>query len=60
MSGEAWLFLSAGVLLYAAALAVACHVLVVGYEEPGLRARFGAPYEDYRREVRRWLPHQPR
>lgn len=25
-------------------------------EEPGLRTRFGAEYEDYCRRVRRWLP----
>jgi protein-S-isoprenylcysteine O-methyltransferase Ste14 len=60
VSGEAWLFLSAGVLLYSGGLALACHVIVVGYEEPRLRARFGEQYEDYRRAVSRWVPHQPR
>jgi protein-S-isoprenylcysteine O-methyltransferase Ste14 len=60
VSGEAWLFLSPGLLLYAAGLAVACHLIVVGYEEPRLRARFGEPYETYRRSVFRWLPHRPR
>jgi protein-S-isoprenylcysteine O-methyltransferase Ste14 len=29
---------------------------LVFYEEPGLRRRFGASYDDYRRRVRRWLP----
>jgi protein-S-isoprenylcysteine O-methyltransferase Ste14 len=33
---------------------------LVFYEEPGLRRRFGAEYEDYRRRVRRWLPTRPR
>jgi protein-S-isoprenylcysteine O-methyltransferase Ste14 len=30
------------------------------YEEPQLRTRFGASYDDYRRRVRRWLPTRPR
>ncbi len=60
VSGEAWLFGSVAVLLYVAALAVAFHVLVVGYEEPRLRARFGEAYETYRRSVSRWLPGPPR
>ena len=30
------------------------------YEEPQLRRRFGATYDDYRRRVRRWLPTRPR
>ena len=60
VSGEAWLFLSPSLLLYAAGLAAAFHVLVVGYEEPRLRARFGEPYLAYCRAVSRWLPHRPR
>jgi protein-S-isoprenylcysteine O-methyltransferase Ste14 len=60
VSGEAWLFLSLGLLLYAIALAVAFHVLVVAYEEPRLRARFGEAYESYRRTVPRWIPRPPR
>jgi protein-S-isoprenylcysteine O-methyltransferase Ste14 len=30
------------------------------YEEPELRRRFGADYDDYRRRVRRWIPTRPR
>ena len=30
------------------------------YEEPQLRRRFGASYDDYRRRVRRWIPTRPR
>ena len=59
VSGEAWLFLSPGLLLYAAALAVAFHVFIVGYEEPRLRARFGEPYVAYCRVVSRWRPRPP-
>jgi protein-S-isoprenylcysteine O-methyltransferase Ste14 len=60
VTGEAWLFLSVDLLLYAASLAVAFHLLVVGYEEPTLRARFGEAYETYRRTVPRWIPRPPR
>ena len=59
VSGEAWLFLSVNLLLYAAGLAAACHLIVVGYEEPRLRARFGEPYQAYCRTVARWVPHRP-
>jgi len=59
VTGEAWLFLSVHLLLYAAALAVAFHLLVVGYEEPRLRARFGEGYEAYRHTVLRWIPRRP-
>jgi len=60
VSGEAWLFGSVGVLVYAGVLAVAFHLLVIGYEEPRLRARFGGEYEAYRRTVSRWAPRPPR
>lgn len=59
VGGEAWLFLSADLLLYAAALALAFHLLVIGYEEPRLRARFGEQYESYTRTVSRWVPRRP-
>jgi protein-S-isoprenylcysteine O-methyltransferase Ste14 len=32
---------------------------LVVWEEPGLRRRFGADYEDYRRRVKRWIPTRP-
>ena len=60
VGGEAGLFGSVPLLLYAAALAVAFHLLVTGYEERTLRTRFGDQYEAYRRTVRRWLPRPPR
>jgi protein-S-isoprenylcysteine O-methyltransferase Ste14 len=31
-------------------------ILIVTYEEPGLRRRFGADYETYYRNVARWIP----
>jgi protein-S-isoprenylcysteine O-methyltransferase Ste14 len=35
------------------------HLFVVFEEEPGLRRRFGAEYEDYCVRVGRWLPRKP-
>jgi protein-S-isoprenylcysteine O-methyltransferase Ste14 len=35
---------------------VIAHLLVVRVEEPELRDRFGARYEEYCRQVPRWLP----
>jgi protein-S-isoprenylcysteine O-methyltransferase Ste14 len=44
--------------LIAAVAAVALGILlfVVLYEEPTLRRKFGAAYEEYCRNVHRWLP----
>lgn len=54
--GEAIAFSSTALLTYAAISFIAIHLFVVLVEEPGLRERFGAPYENYCRSVRRWLP----
>ena len=45
---------------WAAAAWLLFHLFVVFEEEPGLRRRFGAEYEDYCRRVARWLPTSPR
>jgi protein-S-isoprenylcysteine O-methyltransferase Ste14 len=37
-----------------AAVALAIHLFVVFYEEPTLRKKFGADYEEYCRNVSRW------
>src|SRR5262249_13342212 len=47
---------SGQVLAYAALVAGFFHLFVVFYEEPHLASLFGADYDTYRREVRRWLP----
>jgi protein-S-isoprenylcysteine O-methyltransferase Ste14 len=39
-----------------AAVALAVNLFVVFYEEPTLRKKFGAEYEAYCRNVRRWWP----
>jgi protein-S-isoprenylcysteine O-methyltransferase Ste14 len=44
------------VIASVAAVALGVHLFVVFYEEPTLRGKFGAPYEEYRRNVRRWWP----
>jgi protein-S-isoprenylcysteine O-methyltransferase Ste14 len=58
--GEASLFLSLPLLVYAVALALGFHLLVIAYEEPNLSGRFGEAYERYRRTVPRWIPRPPR
>lgn len=57
--GQAWLFWSLTLLIYAAAMAVTFHLFVLGYEEPTLRGRFGN-YPEYQRAVPRWIPRPPR
>ncbi len=54
--GEAVLFQSVALLGYAALVWLGLHLFVMLYEEPGLRRRFGVPYEDYTKQVPRWLP----
>jgi protein-S-isoprenylcysteine O-methyltransferase Ste14 len=58
--GQALLFASAAVAVYAALLALGFHLFVVLHEEPTLRRRFGAEYEAYCRRVPRWLPRGSR
>jgi protein-S-isoprenylcysteine O-methyltransferase Ste14 len=58
--GEAWLFLSRPLLVYAGTVAIFFHLLVIGYEEPTLRRRFGETYAEYRRTVPRWVPRPRR
>ncbi|HEU5109319.1 MAG TPA: isoprenylcysteine carboxylmethyltransferase family protein [Micromonosporaceae bacterium] len=43
-------------LAYAAVVALAVVAFARGYEEPALRRRFGASYEQYRRHVPGWWP----
>jgi protein-S-isoprenylcysteine O-methyltransferase Ste14 len=60
VAGEAWLFLSLPLLVYAGAMAAFFHLFVTGWEEPALRRRFGGSYLEYRRTVPRWIPRRPR
>jgi protein-S-isoprenylcysteine O-methyltransferase Ste14 len=58
--GEAWLFGSLALLVYAVLLGLSVHLVVIGYEEPSLERSFGGEYVAYRRRVRRWLPRPTR
>jgi len=51
---------SAGAITGVAAAALAVHLFVLFYEEPTLRSKFGADYEEYCRNVRRWWPRPRR
>src|SRR6476660_6680537 len=44
------------VIASVAVAALGVHLFVIFYEEPTLRKKFGADYEDYCRNVRRWWP----
>ena len=48
-----------GLVLYALAAMLAVALFVRLYEEPTLRRRFGAEYEDYVARVPRWWPRRP-
>lgn len=56
LAGEAAFFESRALVAHATAFFVLVHLVVVLYEEPALRRRFGASYEQYRRSVGRWWP----
>ena len=55
--GEFLLTGSQGLLLYWAVWFLGANLFVLGYEEPTLRRRFGPAYEQYVRNVGRWLPN---
>jgi len=54
--GEFLLTRSRPLFVYWAVWFIGMNLLVIGYEEPTLRRRFGAAYERYTLEVGRWLP----
>jgi protein-S-isoprenylcysteine O-methyltransferase Ste14 len=56
--GQALLLGSIPLLLYALAVFVINAVYIPLSEEPGLRKRFGADYDDYVRHVPRWVPRR--
>ncbi len=57
--GESIFFASARLAQYALFVWLMFHLFVILYEEPVLGAKFGSGYEDYCRNVRRWLPRRP-
>jgi len=54
--GQGLIFGNARVLEYGALVWLSFHIFVVVYEEPTLRASFGAEYESFCRSVPRWIP----
>ncbi|HEU5304383.1 MAG TPA: isoprenylcysteine carboxylmethyltransferase family protein [Gemmatimonadales bacterium] len=57
--GEVLLTGSRGLLIYWMTWFAAVNLIVRGYEEPALRAQFGAAYERYAAAVGRWVPRWP-
>jgi protein-S-isoprenylcysteine O-methyltransferase Ste14 len=60
VAGEGLFYASWHVAVYWVCLVCALHLFVVGFEEDALRRQFGAMYEDYKRDVSRWLPRKPK
>jgi len=57
LTGEAVLFGSWRLALWALTFILVNHVYFLLVEEPGLEQRFGESYLDYKRAVPRWIPH---
>ena len=60
LGGAALFYASWALLGYCAAFGFVAHLFVVAYEEPTLRATFGASYARYCELVRRWWPRSQR
>lgn len=56
LCGEAILFMSAVLLVYALMWLLALTLIVVFIEEPSLKRRFGGSYDEYLKSVPRWIP----
>jgi protein-S-isoprenylcysteine O-methyltransferase Ste14 len=56
LCGWGLFLISPMVLLFALAMGLFLHLLVVFVEEPKLERRFGDSYREYKRRVNRWLP----
>ena len=59
LSGEALLFGSWVLALWALLFVLVNHVYFLASEEPGLEQRFGESYRTYKASVPRWLPRVP-
>jgi protein-S-isoprenylcysteine O-methyltransferase Ste14 len=59
LAGEAWLFWSVGLLLYAAGFFLVANLFIIIHEEPALRRTFGESYAEYMRAIPRWVPRIP-
>lgn len=54
--GQALLFGNWAVLIYGFVVWLTVHLFVLAYEEPTLSDSYGAQYDRYRKNVRRWIP----
>ena len=58
--GQATLFRTANLVLYALVVGACFHLFIILYEERHLAGEFGSQYEAYRSQVARWLPRPRR
>ena len=56
--GEALVFGSTPIAIWAAVFAVINHVFFLAYEEPSVERRFGDEYRRYKQNVPRWVPRR--
>ena len=54
--GQALLLNSAHLFIYGACVSLGFHIFVILYEEPKLQRTFGGEYEQFCRDVPRWIP----
>ena len=59
LAGEAVLWRSAALAIYAVAFLAIAHAFIIVHEEPTLRRTFGKSYGVYARSVSRWMPGRP-
>ena len=55
LAGESVFWWTASLALYAAVVFLAFNLFIVLHEEPRLRREFGAEYDSYLKDVRRWV-----
>jgi protein-S-isoprenylcysteine O-methyltransferase Ste14 len=56
--GEALVFGSTAIAIWAAVFTVINHVFFLAYEEPAVERRFGDEYRRYKQHVPRWIPRR--
>jgi protein-S-isoprenylcysteine O-methyltransferase Ste14 len=56
--GEALIFGSTAIAIWAAIFVVINHVFFLAYEEPAVERRFGEEYRRYKANVPRWIPRR--
>lgn len=59
LAGEALIWRSPALAVYAVVFLAVTHGFIVLYEEPALRRTLGESYSAYARSVGRWIPGRP-